>query len=109
MTTLLAMLIVAVAAVEGNPGGGFADNFTTVGPLCASQACVTDVNRKYKTKFKWPQDMRDYHKASQVFVLYTSAGGTDLGKRVRIWHRGPTQYNDRLGWHYQRKVMRYLQ
>lgn len=108
MNTLLAMLIVAVAAAEGNPDGGFADGGRSVGPLCVTRDCVRDVNRKFGTRYVWPQDMRDYRKASDVFVKYTAAAGMDFGKRCRIWNRGPTKYNDRLGWAYQKKVMRYL-
>lgn len=106
MTTALALLIYAVFLVEGNPSGGYADKGESLGPLCVTQDCLSDVNRKYGTHYKW-QDMRDYSKASDVFIKYT-ATAKDFGERTRIWNKGHRGKNKHSAWHYQAKVMRIL-
>ncbi len=103
MNTALALLVYAVSLVEGNPSGGYADRGASLGPLCVTRECVQDVNRIYGTRYAW-RDMRDYGKASDVFIKYTSPAH-DIGERTRIWHKGHKGKNKRSAWHYQAKVM----
>lgn len=101
----MALLVSAVAAVEGNPDGGFADGGRSVGPLCITEPCVRDVNRRFGTAYRWPDDLRDYAVSARVFEFYTARAGEDIGLRTRIWNKGNAGRNKRSAWTYQRKVM----
>lgn len=100
----LALLVAAVAMVEGNPTGGFADDGRSVGPLCVTAGCVADVNRRFGTEYKWPEDMCDYVKAADVFVKYTSRATSDE-ERCRVWNKGYRGKNKKSAKVYARKVM----
>ena len=100
----LALLVAAVAMVEGNPDGGYADNGRSVGPLCVTADCVADVNRWFGTGYRWPDDMRDYAKAADVFVKYTSRANSDE-ERCRVWNKGYRGKNRKSAKQYAGKVM----
>lgn len=104
MNIPLYILIASIAVVEGNPSGGYTDNGSSYGPLCISSGCVKDVNRRFGTTYKWPDDVKSYENSSDIFVKYTSRAKSDE-ERCRIWNAGKRGSSRRAAYRYARKVM----
>lgn len=98
-------LVAAIAKVEGNPTGRYCDDGRSVGPLCVTAKCVADVNRLHGTRYRWPEDMKDYAKAADVFLKYTSRCRTDAD-RAAMWNKGWRGKDKRSASRYAAKVMR---
>ncbi len=94
-------LIEALIAVEsGGNTAAVGDHGHSVGILQIQQQVITDINRVYKTQYRWPVDAQDPQASRDICNLYLSYWGLHFqaykGRQAtyqelaRIWNGGPT-------------------
>jgi len=101
-------ILTAIAEVES----GFSDSYNptekAVGLLQVRQICLTDVNRRYNTRYTL-NDMRNPVKAAHVFILYTAMYNADSYEEMaRIWNGGARGMKKKSTIGYWNKVKTHL-
>ncbi len=110
MKELILVLLTAIRAVESANG---LDPRAGGNDLQITPICVRDVNRIYGTSYTL-KDVTDRRRSEEIAILYLSYWGPRTSARptqetlARIWHRGPTHWNDAKGAAYWSKVRRKL-
>jgi hypothetical protein len=98
---LLALLIKALMMVESNNNPeAVGDRGQAIGVLQIHKEVVLDVNRIYKTTYRWPEDCRDpkasmdmCHKYLDIYATEKRLGRPVTDKdRAKIWNEGPLGY-----------------
>ncbi len=109
------MIEAAIAFVESsNRPHAIGDHGKAVGLLQIHPDVVTDVNSLRREQFTLA-DRLDPVKSKRIFVLYCvkyaakrPASMSKAEFAARLWHRGPSKFNDALGTAYWVKVRRHL-
>lgn len=92
---LLLLLILIESSGNDSPIPG--DNGLAHGCLQIHACVVTDVNKKFKTTYTWPEDCYSREKSLDIATKYLSIYATEkrIGRpvtdedRARIWNGGP--------------------
>ena len=110
MKEIIIVLLTAIRAVESANG---LDPRAKGNDLQITPICVRDVNRIYGTSYTM-NDVTDRRRSEEIAILYLSYWGTRKAESptqetlARIWHRGPSKWNDVKGAAYWSKVRRKL-
>lgn len=105
MTNVLAVVMLACIIVEGNPSGKPTDGGRTHGRLCISRAAVEDVNKRYRTHYRWSDVRHDRLAAADVFQKYVTMWGANTPESIaRIHNGGPTGMRKASARAYWKKV-----
>lgn len=105
---LLERLIDAIAVVESNGRTNvMGDNGLAAGKWQLHKCAVLDVNKHYKTSYRWPKDCFDEIKARRIaklyLILYAPPNAT-LEMLVRNFNGGPHGWKKKCTERYWRKV-----
>jgi soluble lytic murein transglycosylase-like protein len=113
----IAILILALISVEsGGNVNAVGDNGKAIGILQIHACVIADVNRVFKTDYRWPEDARDPAKSRTICELYIAhwgevrfgAGGPTYEQAARIWNGGPNGYRRNATLSYWMKVRKHL-
>jgi len=77
MTETILALLVAIRVVESTDG---LDLKAKGNDYQITSVCVQDVNRIYRTNYKWPEDVRDRETAENIILLYLTYYGMQYQK-----------------------------
>lgn len=113
----IAILILALISVEsGGNVNAVGDNGNAIGILQIHSCVIADVNRVFKTNYRWPEDARDPAKSRTICELYIAhwgkvrfgAAGPTYEQAARIWNGGPNGYRRTATLSYWKKVSKHL-
>ena len=115
LTILIPCLIQVESAGRADVMG---DGGKSAGCLQVGAACIADVNRVAGTKYKWPADALNPHKARTICLLYLSHYGAwyerktgrkaDAEVLARVWNGGPYGWRKTATLPYWKKVEKEL-